>query len=154
MDLNNSNNNEFNNYNNYNNSSNDSFNGYGYDMNYREPNQGLYTASMILGIVAIISTFLLTVYVPFIAGGCSIMLGILSRGQLPKLPDKARIGITTAIIGMVLNIAIVGGSFYAVFTNPELKTQFDAAFEEMYGESFEDMIEDMKNGEEIEINRL
>jgi len=114
------------------------------DMYKKEPNQSLYTASMVLGILTFVSMVMMTVYLPFIFGGLAIIMAILSRGDKAELHKSAKIGIITGIVGMVLNVLVVGGSVYAVFHNPVLYEQFDKTVEQMYGESFEDLISDLQ----------
>ena len=116
----------------------------------REPNQSMYTAALILGVITLVSAVMMTVYLPFVFGGLSIIFGILSRGQNRKLPGQAKTGIIIAVAGLVLNIGIIAGSFYLVFNNPEVRKQFDITFEQMYGESFDEMMEDIKNGRELD----
>jgi len=108
-----------------------------------EPNQKLYIACFVLGILTIVTAIMMTVYIPFVLGGVGIILGILSKGQLLHLPKQAEIGISAAIVGLVLNIVIMVSSFYTVFTNPEAYSQFNSTFEQVYGESFEDALVEM-----------
>lgn len=112
----------------------------------REPNQGFVTASLILGILTVMTAVMMTVYIPFILGGISIILAILSKGKLPRLPKMAQKGIIISIAGIILNIVIVVGSFYTVFHNPQARAEFDTMFEQVYGESFDEMVQDIQNG--------
>jgi len=117
-----------------------------------EPNQSLVNAAMILGILAIVTTFIMTVYLPFVLGGIAIMLAILSRRKDGKLHKQAKLGIGLAIIGMVLNTILVSTSLYTVFTNPKAKEEFNTVCEQMYGMSFDEMMEAIENGEQIDID--
>jgi len=112
----------------------------------REPNQALYVASLVLGITAIVTAVMMTVYIPFICGGVSIILAILSKGQFPSLHKQAKLGILLATIGIVLNIIVVSTSVYQVFTNPDLKKQLNDTFVTMYGESYDDMMNEIMSG--------
>ena len=109
-----------------------------------EPNQGFCNAAIILGGLSIITAVMMTVYLPFILGGIGIILAILSKGSQSVLPRISRTGVKLAIAGIILNICIVGGSFYTVFTNPEAKSEFYAVFEQMYGMSFDEMLNQMQ----------
>lgn len=109
----------------------------------KAPASGLRTASFILGIAAIVSTVMMTVYFPFIFGGLSIVLALLSKGYEQKMSSQAKTGVICSLIGLVLNCLIVGGSLYTVFSNEEVFEQFDQMYEQIYGESFSDMYEEI-----------
>lgn len=109
----------------------------------KSPADGLITAAMVLGIAAIISAVLMTVYFPFILGGIAIILAILSKGYGNKMHSKAKTGIICAIIGITFNLFIVIGSLYTVFSNPTVFREFDAIYEQFYGESFTDMYKEL-----------
>ena len=130
--------------NNWNTSNNEDNNIYSGGMAFRatDPAQGLITASLILGVISIITTVMMTVYLPLIFGGIAIILAILSRGADGKLPKLSRTGVILAVIGILLDIAIICGSFYALFHNSVLRAQVNQAVEEIYGISFDDMLND------------
>lgn len=112
----------------------------------REPNRALYTASLVMGIITLITAVMMTVYIPFICGGVGIILAILSRQPGQALHKHAQLGILLAVIGIILNVIIVSTSVYAVFTNPDLKQQLNDTFVQMYGVSFDDMLYEIMQG--------
>lgn len=116
----------------------------------KDPRQSLITAALVLGGLSIVSTIMMTVYLPFILGGIGIILAILSKGQDLKMEKHAKTGMLLSIAGVILNICIIFGAFYTVFHNPEVNKEFNQVFEQMYGESFDDMLEDFRNGEQPE----
>ncbi len=140
----------------FNNTNNQNHNPYGspfpnqpqYVPSQKSPADGLISAAMILGISAIVSAFMMTVYFPFVLGSISIILALLSKGHGNKLADKARTGIICSTVAIVLNIFIVVGSLYTVFSSKENFQQFDYLYEQIYGESFSDMYEEL-TGEEF-----
>ena len=109
----------------------------------------MITASMILGIAAIVSAFMMTVYFPFILGGISIIMALLSKGHEQKMASKAKTGVVCSIIGLVLNVIIVVSSVYTVFSNETAYRQFDQMYEYIYGESFSDTYEKLTGQEFI-----
>ena len=135
-----------------NNQDNNPYNPYMRPLPPAEPNQGLVNAAMVLGILAVVTTFIMTVYLPYIFGGIAIMLAILSRKKDGILPKQSKLGVTLAIIGMIVNTVVVSTSIYTVFTNPEIKEEFNAVCEQMYGQSFDEMMETIKEGGEIKID--
>lgn len=79
----------------------------------------------------------------FICGGLAIVLAILSKGYNTKMEKNAKIGIVTGIIGVVLQISVLGFSIYNVIHVPEFREQFNSIYEQMYGEPVDDSINEM-----------
>lgn len=115
----------------------------------KAPNQGLVTGAMVLGILTIVGTCMVTVYLPYIFGGISIILAVLSRGTSRQLDKQARLGVILSIMGMVFNTIIIIGSIYVVFTNAEAYSQFDEMFKSIYGMNFSDMWNQIQYGGEF-----
>lgn len=103
---------------------------------------GMSTAAMVTGIIGGISTLFLPFYLPCIFAGVSIVLALLSRGGRNRLSSHAKAGLIVSVCSLVLNAFILAGCYYLVFHVPEFKEQFDQAYEQIYGESFEHTIED------------
>ena len=61
------------------------------------------------------------------------------------MEKNAVIGLTTGIIGIVLQISVLGFSVYSVIHVPELREQFNSLYEQMYGEPIDDSINEMLN---------
>ena len=121
----------------------------GYTPPQKSPADGMITAAMILGVTSIVSAFMMTVYFPFILGGISIIMALLSKGHEQKMVSKAKMGIVCSIVGIVLNIIIVIGSVYIVFSSEATFQQFDRLYESIYGESFSDTYEELTGNEFI-----
>ncbi len=118
---------------------------------FKKPAGNMANASFVLAITAISSTFLGTLILPFIFGGISILLAILSKGYEPKMTGSAKAAITCSIVALVINTLLFGGYTMYIFTNEDAFEQFDATYESMYGESFSDMYEDV-TGRRFPIN--
>lgn len=118
----------------------------------KTPASGLVNAAFILGIAAIVSAFMMTVYFPFILGGISIVLALLSKGYDNKMAGSAKAGIVCSVIGLVVNILIVSVSFHTLFTDERVFQQFDSLYEQIYGDSFTDTYKEM-TGEDFPIPR-
>lgn len=112
--------------------------------NTNQPN-GFATASMVLGILAFISVFTMTVFPPLILGGLSIILGLLSRGSERKPGGNALIGIIVSTCALIINLSLCVTSFYAVFSNPEMTKEYfhtiSEAYEQMTGIPFDELLE-------------
>ena len=140
------NNNYNNSYNNYNNGYNNNtpyYNRNVYQMPQPEPGHSLFTAAFILGIVALVFCFTFTVYPAYIFGSIAIVLALLSKGRNAKMHSKASVGVICAIAALVLNTCIVTYSVTTIFTNPEVYEEFNETCEEMYGMSFDEMIDEI-----------
>lgn len=137
------NNNYNNGYNNGYNNNNPYYNRNVYQMPQTEPGNGLFTAAFVLGIVALVFCFTFTVYPAYIFGSIAIVLALLSKGKNAKMHSKASVGIICAIAALVLNTCIVTYSMTTIFTNPEVYEEFNDTCEEIYGMSFDEMIEEI-----------
>ena len=119
----------------------------------RHPGSAFATASLVLGIIAILSAFTGTVFPPLVCGGLSIILALLSKGNDRVMLPNAKVGVLTGILGLILNVLVVASAFLLLFTEPELKEDFhrqlNQYYEYFYGESFDDAwdeIEDIYGG--------
>jgi hypothetical protein len=118
---------------------------------------GLATAALILGVMSVLSLFLMQLYIPFIAGGIGIILAILSKGSARKLSGKAKAGITGCTVGLVLDVLLCIGSVYLLFNlptlMPDMVDEVSEMCEDRYGISYEELmdeINDMIQGADIE----
>lgn len=96
------------------------------------PKNSLATASMILGIISLVTLF--CVYPAFILGGIAIPLAILSRGKEHSLSSQARTGMITASIGVVASIAVLIGIVVMMMNNSDFLQLFQNASEGIYEE--------------------
>lgn len=126
-----------------NNGYNPNYGRYAYPVNVSEPGSKLSTAAKILGIISIITFFTFTVYPAFITGSIAIVLALLSKGRRPKLLNNARIGIICAVIGLVLNVMVITGTIVRYNTDEGFREEVNRTFEELYGQSLDEMIEEI-----------
>lgn len=105
---------------------------------------GFATASLVFGIIAVVSAFSMTILPPLIFGSLSIILGILSRGS-QRLHSRALAGVVAGAGALVLNLAICIFSFYMVFSNPDATAQYwnmvNETYEQMLGTSLDEILE-------------
>lgn len=112
----------------------------------RKPNQ-METASQICGIIAVISVFTMMIYPALVLGSLAIIFAILSRGSAKKLYDRAVTGIITGGIAIAVDIALLVASLAIIFSNGPMKQQLNDACKQMYGQTFDDMLQDAMDGE-------
>lgn len=123
----------------------------------RNPGQSMATASMVLGVIGLFTIF--TVYIPLICGSLAIILAVLSKGYGKKMLIAARVGIGTAIGGVVLISTIIfslvglllssSGDDLVNFgraMDKQFEDQTGMELEDILGQSYEDI---MKNYTEI-----
>ena len=115
----------------------------------RHPGSAFATASLVLGIIAILSAFTGTVFPPLVCGGLSIILALLSKGNDRAMLPNAKVGVLTGILGLIINVLVVASAFLLLFTEPGLKEDFhrqlNQYYEYLYGESFDDAWEEMED---------
>ncbi len=111
---------------------------------YAVPGQKLANAAMILGIISVLSTILMTIYIPMILGTIAIILAILSKGLKSHMAGQAMTGLVCGIGGLLMNLGILISSLMFIFSHPELLQDaartYDTQFEIIYGESTEDVL--------------
>ncbi|MCR5688528.1 MAG: DUF4190 domain-containing protein [Lachnospiraceae bacterium] len=85
----------------------------------------LATASMVLGIISIISVFCCC---PFIFSAIGIVLALLSKGAESVLRPRAKTGLILSVVGLAVSvILLVFSVVFPVFmyqTNPEFRKNF------------------------------
>ena len=115
----------------------------------RHPGSAFATASLVLGIIAILSAFTGTVFPPLVCGGLSIILALLSKGNDRAMLPNAKVGVLTGILGLIINVLVVASAFLLLFTEPGLKEDFhrqlNQYYEYFYGESFDDAWEEIED---------
>ncbi len=111
---------------------------------FAKPN-GFTTASLVLGILAFVSVFSMTVLPPLIFGSLSILLGILSRGDQKRLHSRALAGVIVSASALAINLGLCAFSFYVVFSDPAVTNQYwdmvNETYEQMLGVSLEELLE-------------
>lgn len=118
--------------------------GYQYTPPVKAPGSALSSAAMVLGIGAIVTALMMTVYLPFIFGSLAIVLALLSKGSFSKIQSKARAGIICGIIGLFINFGVIGYSFNIILNNSDMMIEtaimYDEMLEEMYGVPSEELL--------------
>lgn len=105
------------------------------------------TAAQICGIIAVISVFTMTIYPAVILGALAIIFAVLSRGEEKKYSDRAKTGIVTGSVAIGIDIALIAATLMLIFSNGEFKKQLNDACMQVYGQTFDQMLDDAMNGE-------
>lgn len=101
------------------------------------------TASLVFGILALVS--FCTIVFPIIFGSLSILFAVLSHRKGQQLAGMALGGIVTSVSGIAISVMII---VMYIMMLPQLLSdeafleQMNTTYEAMYGQSFEEMLED------------
>ncbi len=113
---------------------------------YNNEANSMAVAASTLGLIAILSVLTLKIYPGIVLGALTLILAILSRDGAGKMHDKAKSGIVMGIGAIGVNLVILGLSFGLVFSTGPFKDEVNDMCREIYGQTFDDMWEDMKDG--------
>lgn len=108
------------------------------------PRNGMATAASVLGLATIVTTILLTVYVPFITGSLAILFALLSKGAGRRMNPSAVSGVTSAVIGLVTNVVLIVSVITLYITNPVIHEQANRLFEQRYGVTIDEMWDEIQ----------
>lgn len=100
---------------------------------------GFMIVSLVLGILAIMSCSL--IFTSFIFGGLGILFALLSRGKDKSTTGLATGGIVTSALGIGLATVIGAVSVYLIFCVPEYHQMLNDTCEQMYGITFDEMMD-------------
>ncbi len=109
------------------------------------PRNGMATAASVLGLATIVTTILLTVYVPFITGSLAILFALLSKGAGRRMNPSAVSGVTSAVIGLITNTVLIISVITLYLTNPVIHEQANRLFEQRYGVTIDEMWDEIQN---------
>ncbi len=101
------------------------------------------TAAMITGILSALSLIFILLFpiLPFILGGVSIVLAMLSRGSGKQFSSYAKTGLATSICSISAVFLLTVVVCICLFTSETFMEEFNQTYEEYYGESFDDFYE-------------
>lgn len=114
-----------------------------------EPEYGrqLGKTAAILGVFSIVTCFFLPLFVPLMFGSVAIVLAVISKGRGNRLTRSAQHAVTLGTIGISINLALIITimvTFYQMIHNPDMRAQANQIMEQMYGMSFDDMLEQVE----------
>lgn len=91
----------------------------------------LATASLVLGIISLVSTLCCC---PFVFSAIGIVLALLSKGAEKALRPRARTGLILSVVGMAVSVILITFTIaFPIFmykTNPKFRENFREAMEQ------------------------
>ena len=117
---------------------------------YRHPNNpienGFVTASFILSILAFGGGVMGFSFFSFIPASLAIIFAILSKVKRDQLPNRSRAAVIIAISGCIIACVMTAYLIYQLITDPAMMEQFNAIMKQMYGMTYEEMMDQLQNG--------
>ena len=119
------------------------YNNYNYNMahNQLDSHVNMATVSLVTGLIAIPLSFVMNIGV--VLGGVAVVLAILSRGSQKKFLPQAKRGIIYGTIGIVLGYIVFVSSLHTVLTDPTYRQQLNQMSEQMNGQSFDELLQEL-----------
>lgn len=109
----------------------------------QSPRDRLSRTAMSLAVLAFFTLFTFPVVMPYVFGSISVILAILSKGGRDTFSRRSRSAVIVAAVAMALNTALLVSSamyFVKVLHDPVLQEQFSQTLYQMYGITFEDLL--------------
>lgn len=103
-------------------------------------------AAQILGIVAVVSALTCTIYLPVIFASLAIIMACLSKVD-KKMHSSARLGIQLSIASIAINAVILFFTLGIILGSGKMHDSFNQSFKEIYGQSFDEIMEDINSGD-------
>lgn len=100
------------------------------------------SASMILGIAALLS--LTTIFLPLPLAALGSLFAVLAYKKGQPRDTSRLVGLICSILALIVSIFTIAASLVTLpkmLKNPEYRKQLDIVSEQLYGESFDDMLE-------------
>ncbi len=100
--------------------------------------------------VALFTALFQTIFLPYIFGGLAIIFAAISKGNNAHYQLNAKIAILLSILTLIFNSAFIGLSVYLVTSNDYFKSQLNTTYEQIYGMTFDEYMEQFSGGYQID----
>ena len=74
----------------------------------------------------------------------AILFAVLSKGKQLKMHSFAKLSIGISIFSLVFSLSVTFLSFYSVLTDPAKREAFNQIYEEMYGVTFDEALDEIQ----------
>ncbi len=119
------------------------YNNFNYNMahNQLDSHVNMATVALVTGLIAIPLSFVMNIGV--VLGGVAVVLAILSRGSQKKFLPQAKRGMIYGTIGIVLGYVVFVSSLHTVLTDPAYRQQLNQMSEQMNGQTFDELLQEL-----------
>lgn len=100
--------------------------------------------SLCMGILCFTSCSI--IFISMITGGLSILFAILSKGNDHKMHTMPRTGVLISVFGILCSLCVTISTCYMILHDDSYRAQLNEACEQIYGVSFDEMLEEMYSG--------
>lgn len=103
---------------------------------------GFLVASVICTMLAFITECSLPICMVF--ASLTILFAVLSKGKQLKMHSFAKMSIGISIFSIALSFTVTFLSFYKILTDPVERENFNQIYEEMYGITFDEALDEIQ----------
>ena len=112
----------------------------------QSPREKLARTALSLAVIAVFSIFVFPVAAPYIFGSLSIVMAVLSKGGKSTMPRNSRTAFKVSALALLLNTALLIFTVYyfiQLLHDPELQKQYSETLYQMYGITFQDLLDQL-----------
>ncbi|MBP5529000.1 MAG: hypothetical protein J6X80_03020 [Lachnospiraceae bacterium] len=102
-----------------------------------------YSALTLSGL-SFVSAALGVFFFPFILSPIAMIISHLSKGRLKARHFAAQAATVVAVLALILNCGMMALGVYKFKTDPEIRNRYNAIMQEMYGISFDEYLQSVK----------
>lgn len=99
-------------------------------------------ASFICTMLAFITECSLPICMVF--ASLAVLFAVLSKGKQLKMHSFAKMSIGISVFSLVLSFTVTFSAFYSVLTDPAKRESFNQIYEEMYGITFDEALDEIQ----------
>jgi len=103
-----------------------------------------YSALSLSGL-SLVSAALGVFFMPFILSPIAMIISHLSKGRLKARHFAAQAATILAILAFIINIGMMALGIYKIQNDPEVRNRYNAVMQEMYGMSFDEYMQNIKD---------
>lgn len=108
--------------------------------------QRLAIIAQSLSVASLFSALFMTIIFPYILGGISIIMAVISKGKAQTTTIQAKLAILLSTVTIIGYSVVLGATFYNIFFNAEFRETLNQVYEEMYGVTYDEYIEETFGG--------
>lgn len=112
----------------------------------KQPGNSMATVSFIFGTISIIFSLMRLGFFSVFPGVFAIIFAILAKGRSEQFTGNNKFSVAMGVFGIIVGISTTIYYIYLILTDPSYMQQLNDLYLQLYGISFEDMLEEVLNG--------